>query len=111
VVKRSTMESLILKEKSLKGFTFAIRFYYIRQKFLSNDKIELILSKVPHKKNGTLHKKRTTCILKLNCVDEDAMMCMIYAKNLDDMALEINVKQFYVGDDISQDNELSVEIL
>ena len=40
VVKRSTMESLILKEKSLKGFTFAIRFYYIRQKFLSNDKIE-----------------------------------------------------------------------
>ena len=36
------------------------------------------------------------------------MMCMIYAKNLDDMALEINVKQFYVGDDISQDNELSV---
>ena len=40
VVKRSTMESLILKEKGLKGFTFAIRFYYIRQKFLSNDKIE-----------------------------------------------------------------------
>ena len=40
MVKRSTMESLILKEKSLKGFTFAIRFYYIRQKFLSNDKIE-----------------------------------------------------------------------
>ena len=40
VVKRSTMESLILKEKSLKGFTFAIRFYYIRQKILSNDKIE-----------------------------------------------------------------------
>ena len=40
VVKRSTMESLILKEKSLKGFTFAIRFYYIRQKVLSNDKIE-----------------------------------------------------------------------
>ena len=80
-------------------------------KCLSNEKIELILSKVPHKKNGTLHKKRTTCILKLNCVDEDAMMCMIYAKNLDDMALEINVKQFYVGDDISQDNELSVEIL
>ncbi|HHT67140.1 MAG TPA: hypothetical protein GX010_02820 [Erysipelotrichaceae bacterium] len=40
VVKRSTMESLVLKEKSLKGFTFAIRFYYIRQKVLSNDKIE-----------------------------------------------------------------------
>ena len=39
-VKRSVMESLILKEKSLKGFTFAIRFYYIRQKVLSNDKIE-----------------------------------------------------------------------
>ena len=40
VVSRSTMESLVLKEKSLKGFTFAIRFYYIRQKVLSNDKIE-----------------------------------------------------------------------
>ena len=40
VVKRSTMESLITKEKSLKGFTYAIRFYYVRQKVLSNDKIE-----------------------------------------------------------------------
>ena len=40
VVKRSTMESLIVKEKSLKGFTFAIRFFYIKQKVLSNDKIE-----------------------------------------------------------------------
>ena len=40
VVKRSTMESLIVKEKSLKGSTFAIRFYYIRKKVLSNDKIE-----------------------------------------------------------------------
>ncbi len=40
VVKRSTMESLIVKEKSLKGFTYAIRFYYIKQKVLSNDKIE-----------------------------------------------------------------------
>jgi len=40
MVPRSTMESLILKEKSLKGFTFAIRFYYVRQKVLSNDKIE-----------------------------------------------------------------------
>ena len=40
VVKRSTMESLVVKEKSLKGFTFAIRFYYVRQKVLSNDKIE-----------------------------------------------------------------------
>ena len=39
-VKRSVMENLISKEKSLKGFTFAIRFYYIRQKVLSNDKIE-----------------------------------------------------------------------
>lgn len=40
VVKRSTMEGLIMKEKSLKGFTFAIRFYYVRQKILANDKIE-----------------------------------------------------------------------
>ena len=78
---------------------------------LSNEKIKQILNCIPHKKNGTLHKKRTTCILKLNCVDADAMMCMIYAKNLDDTVVEINVKHFYVGDDISQGNELAASIL
>lgn len=40
VVKRSQMAQLITKDKSLRGFTFAIRFFYIRQKVLSNDKIE-----------------------------------------------------------------------
>lgn len=40
VVKRSQMDQLISHGKSLRGFTFAIRFYYIRQKVLSNDKIE-----------------------------------------------------------------------
>ena len=40
VVKRSTMQGIIKKSKSLRGFTFAIRFFYIRQKALSNEKIE-----------------------------------------------------------------------
>ena len=40
VVKRSVMDNAISKGKSLRGFTFAIRFFYIRQKALSNDKIE-----------------------------------------------------------------------
>ena len=80
-------------------------------KCLSNENIEKILSKVPHKKNGTLHKNRTSCILKLNCVDEDAMVCMIYAKNKDDTTMEINVKQFYVGDNISLGSELAADIL
>ena len=40
VVKRSTMQGVIKKSKSLRGFTFAIRFFYIRQKALSNEKIE-----------------------------------------------------------------------
>ena len=40
VVKRSTMKGIITKSKSLRGFTFAIRFFYIRQKALSNEKIE-----------------------------------------------------------------------
>ena len=40
VVKRSTMQGVIKKTKSLRGFTFAIRFFYIRQKALSNEKIE-----------------------------------------------------------------------
>lgn len=40
VVKRSTMKGVIAKNKSLRGFTFAIRFFYIRQKALSNEKIE-----------------------------------------------------------------------
>lgn len=40
VVKRSVMKGIITKAKSLRGFTFAIRFFYIRQKALSNEKIE-----------------------------------------------------------------------
>ena len=40
VVKRSSMESIISREKSLSGFTFAIRFFYLKQQYLSNDKIE-----------------------------------------------------------------------
>ena len=40
VVKRSVMKNIITKSKSLRGFTFAIRFFYIRQKALSNEKIE-----------------------------------------------------------------------
>lgn len=40
VVKRSTIENHISKAKSLKGFTFAIRFVYIKQKALTNDKVE-----------------------------------------------------------------------
>lgn len=40
VVKRSIMKGIISKGKSLRGFTFAIRFFYVRQKALSNEKIE-----------------------------------------------------------------------
>ena len=40
VVKRSVMDGIISKSKSLRGFTFAVRFFHIRQKALSNDKIE-----------------------------------------------------------------------
>ena len=40
VVKRSVMDGIISKSKSLRGFTFDIRFFHIRQKALSNDKIE-----------------------------------------------------------------------
>ena len=40
VVKRSEMAAIINKNKSLRGYTFAIRFFYIKQKVLSNDKIE-----------------------------------------------------------------------
>ena len=40
VVKRGVMKETVSKNKSLRGFTFAIRFFYIRQKALSNEKIE-----------------------------------------------------------------------
>ena len=40
LAKRSAIEAMILHNRSLRGFTFAIRFFYIRQKVLSNDKIE-----------------------------------------------------------------------
>lgn len=40
VLKRSAMEELVLNDKSTKGFTFAIRFFYKKQFALVNDKIE-----------------------------------------------------------------------
>ena len=40
MVKRSVIENMVMHNRSLRGFTFAIRFFYIRQKVLSNDKIE-----------------------------------------------------------------------
>ena len=40
VLKRSVMEDIISKDKSTKGYTYAIRFFYKRQFVLANDKIE-----------------------------------------------------------------------
>ena len=40
VVKRSQIMQIINKNKSLSGFTFGIRFFYSKQKIISNDKIE-----------------------------------------------------------------------
>ena len=44
VVKRSVMEQIVAKERSIYGFTFAIRFFYIKQKVLTNDKVERFMS-------------------------------------------------------------------
>jgi EAL domain-containing protein (putative c-di-GMP-specific phosphodiesterase class I) len=40
IVKRSQILSIINHNKSLSGYTFCIRFFYARQKVISNDKIE-----------------------------------------------------------------------
>ncbi len=40
VLKRSVMANIIAKEKSIYGFTFAIRFFYKKQNALTEDKVE-----------------------------------------------------------------------
>ncbi|MCQ2815088.1 MAG: hypothetical protein MJ227_02210 [Bacilli bacterium] len=40
VLKRSVIADMINKNKTLHGYTFAIKFFYIRQKALTNDKVE-----------------------------------------------------------------------
>ena len=40
IVKRSVIQSLINKNKSLRGYSYCIRFFYTKQKTLSNNKIE-----------------------------------------------------------------------
>ena len=40
IVKRSQIMQMINKNKSLAGFTYCIRFFYTKQKVISNDKIE-----------------------------------------------------------------------
>ena len=44
IVKRSVMEQIIKKEKTIYGFTFVIRFFYIKQKVLTNDKVERFMT-------------------------------------------------------------------
>lgn len=40
IVKRSQISGLINRNKALAGYTFCIRFFYTKQKVISNDKIE-----------------------------------------------------------------------
>lgn len=40
IVKRSTIMQAINRNKSLSGYTYCIRFFYTKQKVISNDKIE-----------------------------------------------------------------------
>lgn len=40
VVKRSVIDSIISHNRALRGYTFAVRFFYIKEKAFSNDKIE-----------------------------------------------------------------------
>ena len=40
IVKRQTIMQTINRNKSLSGFTYCIRFFYTKQKIISNDKIE-----------------------------------------------------------------------
>ena len=40
VVKRSIISQMVSREKSIRGYTYAIRFFYVQKKILSNDKIE-----------------------------------------------------------------------
>ena len=40
IVKRSVIQSLVNKNKSLRGYSYCIRFFYAKQKTLSNNKIE-----------------------------------------------------------------------
>ena len=40
IVKRSQIMQMINRNKALSGFTYCLRFYYTRQKVISNDKIE-----------------------------------------------------------------------
>ena len=44
VVKRSVMNQIVSKERSTYGYTFAIRFFYIKQKFITDDKIERFMA-------------------------------------------------------------------
>lgn len=40
IVKRSQILSMVNQNKSLSGYTYCLRFFYTRQKIISNDKIE-----------------------------------------------------------------------
>ncbi|MGM9873453.1 MAG: EAL domain-containing protein [Bacilli bacterium] len=40
VVPSSVMKNLIVNSKSIKGFTFCIKFFYMKQKALANEKVE-----------------------------------------------------------------------
>ena len=66
---------------------------------LSKENICKIVEYVPHKKNGTLAKGRTTIILKSAWADSEGYTLVLLAKNVADNDLDLEIKKVYIGEE------------
>jgi len=72
---------------------------------LTETSITKITEYVPHKKNGTLAKNRTTVILKSGWADSEGNTLILIAKNVADDDLDLEVKKIYIGEEKYNESE------
>ena len=72
---------------------------------LTETSITKITEYVPHKKNGTLAKNRTTVILKSGWADSEGNTLILIAKNVADNDLDLEVKKIYIGEEKYDESE------
>lgn len=82
-----------------------VKFSESVSKCLADAAIQRIIDYVPHKKDGSFYKGRTTLIVKDTISDIEGKVCVLYAKNITDNEMELNAKKVYLGDKLLEESE------
>ena len=76
-------------------------------KCLEITNLQKILEYIPHKKDGTLAKKRVTVIAKNGFADSNGMCDVFVAKNDTDLDIKLELRSMYIGEENYQSDEIT----